>query len=104
MFTEIKDCRTDSKGTNYNGQKSTTISGIVCQAWGSSAPHKHSFKKLAAEKNYCRNPDNERNRGVTQRAQRRDGNIVVYLIVVGRMLSVSLLFFFQYVNEYCVNN
>jgi hypothetical protein len=32
MFTEITDCRTDSKGTNYNGQKSTTISGIVCQA------------------------------------------------------------------------
>jgi hypothetical protein len=31
MSTEIKECRTDSKGTNYNGQKSTTISGIVCQ-------------------------------------------------------------------------
>ena len=46
----------------------------------------------------------KRNRGVTQRAQRRDENIVVYLIVVGRMLSVILLFFFQYVNEYCVNN
>ena len=58
MFTEIKECRTDSKGTNYNGQKSTTISGIVCQAWGISTPHKHSFKKLADEKNYCRNPDN----------------------------------------------
>ena len=58
MFTEIKDCRTDSKGTNYNGERSTTISGIVCQAWGSSTPHKHSFKKLTTEKNYCRNPDN----------------------------------------------
>ena len=108
MFTEIKDFRTDSKGTNYNGQKSTTISGIVCQAWGTNTPHEHSFKKLAAEKNYCRNPVEilimQRNRGVTQRAQRRDGNIVVYLIVVGRMLSIILLFFFQYVNEDCVNN
>jgi hypothetical protein len=46
----------------------------------------------------------QRNRGVTQRAQRRDGNIVVYLIVVGRMLSIILLFFFQYVIEDCVNN
>jgi hypothetical protein len=46
----------------------------------------------------------QRNRDVTQRAQIRDGNIVVYLIVVGRMLSIILLFFFQYVNEDCVNN
>ena len=59
MFTEIKECRTDSKGTTYNGQKNTTKSGIVCQAWGTSTPHKHSFGKLADEKNYCRNPDGE---------------------------------------------
>lgn len=56
MFAEIKDCRTDSKGTNYNGQKRVTKLGVVCQAWGTTTPHKHPFRKLADEQNYCRTP------------------------------------------------
>ena len=57
MFTVTQTCKTDSKGKTYNGHQSTTRSGLVCQAWRTSTPHKHSFGKLAGEKNYDRNPD-----------------------------------------------
>ncbi|XP_076112654.1 uncharacterized protein LOC143080614 [Mytilus galloprovincialis] len=55
-----QECRMNLKGTNYGGNISKTRSGRTCQAWGSQTPQKHKFgKKLADQKNYCRNPDNE---------------------------------------------
>ena len=45
-------------GINYKGKISKTASGIVCQEWAKSEPHRHGFtKKLAEESNHCRNPD-----------------------------------------------
>ncbi|CAG2214421.1 PLG [Mytilus edulis] len=55
-----QQCRMNLKGVNYGGNISKTRSGRTCQAWGVQTPQKHKFsKKLADQKNYCRNPDNE---------------------------------------------
>ncbi|XP_076113410.1 uncharacterized protein LOC143081059 [Mytilus galloprovincialis] len=55
-----QQCRMNPKGANYGGNISKTRSGRTCQAWGVQTPQKHKFsKKLADQKNYCRNPDNE---------------------------------------------
>ncbi|XP_052094934.1 zonadhesin-like [Mytilus californianus] len=54
---EVKQCKEDAKGSDYNGHQNTTSSGNICQAWGSQEPHRHSLSRLAAEMNYCRNPD-----------------------------------------------
>ncbi|XP_063442671.1 uncharacterized protein LOC134722967 [Mytilus trossulus] len=54
-----QECRINLLGTNYGGSISKTKSGRTCQAWGSQTPQKHKLsKKLADQKNYCRNPDN----------------------------------------------
>ena len=45
-------------GSNYKGKISKTASGIVCQEWAKSEPHRHGYtKKLAEDSNHCRNPD-----------------------------------------------
>ena len=43
-------------GRLYEGNKNVTISGRACQMWASQKPHKHSYKWLKSESNYCRNP------------------------------------------------
>jgi hypothetical protein len=44
-------------GSNYKGKISKTASGIVCQEWAKSEPHRHGYtKKLAEDSNHCRNP------------------------------------------------
>ncbi|CAG2187406.1 CD206 [Mytilus edulis] len=53
-------CRMNVLGANYRGNINQTKTGRTCQAWSSQTPQKHKFsKKLASEKNYCRNPDSE---------------------------------------------
>ncbi|XP_041108499.1 plasminogen-like [Polyodon spathula] len=52
-------------GSSYRGTVSVTENGKICQAWDSHTPHKHSrtsenYPCKGLEKNYCRNPDNER--------------------------------------------
>jgi hypothetical protein len=43
---------------HYEGKISKTASGIVCQEWAKSEPHRHGYtKKLAEDSNHCRNPD-----------------------------------------------
>lgn len=60
----LKDCYDGPRGRNYRGSKSTTLSGLTCQAWASTTPHNHRFwqSRYGREdlvKNHCRNPDNE---------------------------------------------
>uniref|UniRef100_A0A8C2WTF0 Hepatocyte growth factor n=1 Tax=Cyclopterus lumpus TaxID=8103 RepID=A0A8C2WTF0_CYCLU len=49
-------------GESYRGQRSVTVSGILCQVWASPIPHEHKFmsrfRKKDLRENYCRNPDN----------------------------------------------
>ena len=51
-----------SKGADYQGQASTTKSGLQCQPWVSDTPHKPSASiwqlrfRLITEANFCRNP------------------------------------------------
>ena len=62
---ERKECREpdDIMGLNYRGTKSSTKSGLTCQAWDSQSPNKHSriFENYPGAglkgNNYCRNPD-----------------------------------------------
>merc|ERR1712192_293656 len=49
----------DPKGEKFDGCATTTKSGRTCQAWASTTPHSHRFKKLRTESNNCRNPDGE---------------------------------------------
>ncbi|XP_076872223.1 plasminogen-like [Brachyhypopomus gauderio] len=53
------------EGSSYRGTVAVTESGKTCQTWASQYPHEHSrtpekFPCRGLEKNYCRNPDNER--------------------------------------------
>ncbi|MGH0163076.1 UNVERIFIED_CONTAM: hypothetical protein FKN15_044135 [Acipenser sinensis] len=49
------ECK-EGNGMGYRGFLSYTASGKTCQQWTSSSPH----NPKGLEKNYCRNPDNER--------------------------------------------
>jgi hypothetical protein len=41
-----------NSGINYKGKISKTASGIVCQEWAKSEPHRHGYtKKLAEDSN-----------------------------------------------------
>jgi len=49
---------------DYRGTIAETISGRICQAWGSQTPHTHTktpenYPSAGLEDNYCRNPDEE---------------------------------------------
>uniref|UniRef100_A0A8C2PWS1 Plasminogen n=1 Tax=Cyprinus carpio TaxID=7962 RepID=A0A8C2PWS1_CYPCA len=53
------------EGSSYRGTIAVTVSGKTCQEWSSQSPHKHSntpenYPCKGLDKNYCRNPDNER--------------------------------------------
>jgi hypothetical protein len=52
----IKQCLTEAKGSDYNGHKNTTSSGLTCQAWGSNTPYKHQFGSFDDSLNNCRHP------------------------------------------------
>lgn len=60
LAIDYSKCKMTSKGLDYNGDVSTTISGKTCQRWDSQNPHRHSFFRLQEQahlnKNYCRNP------------------------------------------------
>ena len=46
----------DPLGAEYSGDTSVTASGLTCQAWSASEPHKHGFTEVG-DHNHCRNPD-----------------------------------------------
>uniref|UniRef100_A0A8C1FKX9 Plasminogen n=1 Tax=Cyprinus carpio carpio TaxID=630221 RepID=A0A8C1FKX9_CYPCA len=53
------------EGSSYRGTIAVTVSGKTCQEWSSQIPHKHArtsenYPCKGLDKNYCRNPDNER--------------------------------------------
>ncbi|ROL52489.1 Plasminogen [Anabarilius grahami] len=53
------------EGSSYRGTIVVTVSGKTCQDWASQSPQKHSrtsenYPCKGLDKNYCRNPDNER--------------------------------------------
>ncbi|KAM5228809.1 plasminogen [Ctenodactylus gundi] len=59
----LLECKTGN-GKNYRGTMSKTKSGLVCQKWSATFPHKPKFSpdKFPSEgldENYCRNPDND---------------------------------------------
>ncbi|XP_048736074.2 macrophage mannose receptor 1-like isoform X1 [Ostrea edulis] len=59
LMVKTADCYRNTLGRWYIGKVNITISGRVCQPWGTQTPHRHRFGWLYTEKNYCRNPDDE---------------------------------------------
>ncbi|XP_061172826.1 macrophage mannose receptor 1-like isoform X2 [Saccostrea echinata] len=59
LLVQTDDCYRNTLGRFYIGKVNVTISGRICQPWGSQVPHKHRFGWLYTEENYCRNPDDE---------------------------------------------
>jgi len=59
-FEECWDKESDPLGEKYGGFVSSTVSGITCQAWASTTPHKPNMRIKGVSKlpeNHCRNPD-----------------------------------------------
>ncbi|XP_078666203.1 uncharacterized protein LOC144908469 isoform X3 [Branchiostoma floridae x Branchiostoma belcheri] len=58
-----QECLTDSEGTSYRGTIQHTKSGLTCQRWDTSFPHKHEYLEKypnsGLDENYCRNPDGQ---------------------------------------------
>ncbi|XP_071135417.1 uncharacterized protein [Mytilus edulis] len=59
--TAQDDCKTTSKGLEYEGQISVTRHDQTCQRWDVETPHRPSnFEEVSKMKhNYCRNPDGD---------------------------------------------
>ncbi|XP_070545383.1 uncharacterized protein [Ptychodera flava] len=63
--TELKECFSDPKGSDYRGTVSKTVSGLTCQKWTMQIPHAHTrtpdlyLNAGLGDHNYCRNPDQE---------------------------------------------
>lgn len=64
LAIDFSKCKMTTKGLDYYGDVSTTISGKTCQRWDTQYPHRHSFFRLQEQahlkKNYCRNPSYSR--------------------------------------------
>ncbi|XP_066104612.1 plasminogen [Saccopteryx bilineata] len=66
-YCDIPECEEECmhcSGEHYEGNISSTTSGLECQSWDSQTPHAHGFipSKFPSKnlrKNYCRNPDGE---------------------------------------------
>ena len=64
MCVSALECLQTSKGQEYKGQWSLTVSGRECQRWDSSEPHVHFYNtsdlfpdpSVYDAHNYCRNP------------------------------------------------
>ncbi|XP_013004333.2 plasminogen [Cavia porcellus] len=59
----LLECKTGN-GKNYRGTASKTKSGVTCQKWDATFPHKPNYfpdkhPGEGLEENYCRNPDND---------------------------------------------
>ncbi|XP_062582926.1 plasminogen-like, partial [Saccostrea cucullata] len=59
LLVNTVGCYRNTLGRFYTGKVNVTISGRICQPWGSQIPHNHKFGWLYTEENYCRNPDDE---------------------------------------------
>ncbi|XP_042351756.1 plasminogen-like [Plectropomus leopardus] len=60
---EELDCY-EGDGSSYRGQTAETISGIICQPWGTMFPHSHNYTRHNypngnLKRNLCRNPDGD---------------------------------------------
>ena len=91
-------------GSNYKGKIRKTASGIVCQEWAKSEPHRHGYTKLAEDSNHCRNPDGSAKPWCYTMNEKKRWE---YCSIpdCGRKNAISyFLFFFPFVNAYCVNN
>ena len=59
-----KECQEGNPlGANYFGKKSVTASGLTCQKWSASEPHRHQYTDVG-DHNHCRNPDESFDGGV----------------------------------------
>ena len=60
---DCQDFWPGTKGTNYIGKHSITVSGRTCQRWSANYPHEHSQTVPPGSEDsvygYCRNPGKE---------------------------------------------
>ncbi|XP_051020199.1 plasminogen [Acomys russatus] len=59
----LSECKTGN-GRRYRGTMSKTKSGVTCQKWSATSPHRPNYSpnthpSEGLEENYCRNPDND---------------------------------------------
>merc|ERR1711974_458752 len=72
----------------------TTTSGITCQAWASTTPHKPNMKIKGVSKlpeNHCRNPDKHAGGPWCYTTdKKRDGSIVRFPFVLLLLLQMKM--------------
>jgi hypothetical protein len=63
-FILAEDCKMTTKGLEYRGHISVTISGRTCQRWDRQYPHRQDYGgylpgRSSDHENYCRNPKDD---------------------------------------------